>query len=177
MPKPDEGSAPLALHNPFWRFSLAVYARPGVAAECLAAQTALGLDVNVLLFCAWVGAAHAARLEARDIEALTRRVEGWHGSVVRPLRAVRQGLKTLPEMEDAAVRSLRASVASDELRAEQIEQALLFAALDPAWPRDPVGSREEVVRGNVERCLATKGGAADEVSCSRLVEAAVGVES
>ena len=170
-----EVHAGLPLHGPFWRFSLAVYARPGVAEECLGAQTALGLDVNVLLFCAWIGAARAVRLETSDIAALTARVEGWHGSIVKPLRAVRQGLKTSPEIQKAAVSGLRASIASSELRAEQIEQALLFAAVDPAWRCDPAASREEIVRGNVGRCLAAKGGAG-EVSCSRLIEAAVAVE-
>jgi uncharacterized protein (TIGR02444 family) len=42
--------------NPFWRFSLAVYKAPGVAAECLALQETLGNDVKVLLFCAFLGA-------------------------------------------------------------------------------------------------------------------------
>lgn len=47
----------LNLENRFWRFSLAVYAAPGVADECLALQERCGIDVNILLFCAWVGGA------------------------------------------------------------------------------------------------------------------------
>ncbi|HEY9550471.1 MAG TPA: TIGR02444 family protein, partial [Kiloniellaceae bacterium] len=41
--------------TPFWQFSGAVYARRGVAEACLALQQRHGLDVNLLLFCAWAG--------------------------------------------------------------------------------------------------------------------------
>ena len=37
--------------NPFWNYSLALYARAEVAKTCLALQDRLGLDVNLLLFC------------------------------------------------------------------------------------------------------------------------------
>jgi uncharacterized protein (TIGR02444 family) len=47
----------LECDNPFWNFSLAVYAAPDVAAECLALQSALNIDANSLLFCAWLGRA------------------------------------------------------------------------------------------------------------------------
>ncbi|MDB5604693.1 MAG: hypothetical protein JWP25_1593 [Bradyrhizobium sp.] len=69
-------------HNELWRFSLAVYA--GVATECLALQDSLGIDVNILLFCAWLG---AVRRIAPDVElkAACGIVEPWHDKAVRPL--------------------------------------------------------------------------------------------
>ena len=112
--------------NPFWKFSLAVYAAPGVAAECLALQTALNIDVNLLLFCAWLGAAKRIILDETEFAAIDAHVREWHATVVRPLRAVRQHVKMLPEMRDDAVKHLRQDIAAAELRAEQIEQALLF---------------------------------------------------
>ena len=39
-----------------WRFSLTVYGRAGVPAACLALQDEGGRDVNLLLYCCWVGA-------------------------------------------------------------------------------------------------------------------------
>ena len=65
-------AAPAAgtLDNAFWKFSLAVYATPGVAGECLAVQESLGVDVNVLLFCAWLAAARKVALTPGDIEGL-----------------------------------------------------------------------------------------------------------
>ena len=41
--------------NAFWRFSLRTYRAPGVEAACLALQERCGADVNLLLFCGWVG--------------------------------------------------------------------------------------------------------------------------
>jgi uncharacterized protein (TIGR02444 family) len=109
--------------NEFWRFSLAVYKPPEVAAECLALQEAIGLDVNLLLFCAWLGS-RAIVLSRDDIEAASRVVAAWHNSVVRPLRGVRRHIKT---QYGDAFENFRSRVKDDELQAEQIEQAMLFA--------------------------------------------------
>ena len=79
--------------SPFWKFSLAVYAAPGVAAECLALQSELNIDVNSLLFCAWLGAAKTILLGDRNLAAIDASVRQWHETVVRPLRAVRQKIR------------------------------------------------------------------------------------
>ncbi len=107
--------------NSFWRFSLAVYGRGEVAKECLGLQDAYGIDVNILLFCAWLGTQSVA-LNREDIEAASRTVAGWHEDIVRPLRAVRQRVKDFSDDE-----KLRASIKGIEIEAEQIEQAMLFA--------------------------------------------------
>jgi len=113
----------LQYDNEFWRFSLAVYKPADVAAECLALQEAVGLDVNLLLFCAWLGT-RATVLSRSEIEAASRLVTPWHNSVVRPLRGVRRHIKT---QYGDAFESLRSRVKGDELQAEQVEQAMLFA--------------------------------------------------
>jgi uncharacterized protein (TIGR02444 family) len=112
--------------NPFWRFSLAVYAAPGVAAECLSLQSALNIDVNVLLYVAWLGNAHHVKLTDDAMTAIEARVQTWRDTVVRPLRAIRQDLKTMPAIVHSVVTDLRSEIARVELRAEQIEQAVLF---------------------------------------------------
>ena len=89
----DGNRSELQYDNEFWRFSLAVYKPADVAAECLALQEAIGLDVNLLLFCAWLGT-RAIVLSRSDIEAASRVVAPWHTSVVRPLRGVRRHIKT-----------------------------------------------------------------------------------
>lgn len=116
----------LDCENSFWRFSVAVYAEPGVAAECLALQTRLNINVNTLLFCAWLGIERQTSLTDKDLSAIEAGVRQWHGAVVEPLRTVRQAMKPMPQMTDATVQILRADIARLELRAEQIEQAMLF---------------------------------------------------
>ena len=119
-------AAPAAgtLDNALWKFSLAVYAAPGVADECLAVQESHGVDVNVLLFCVWLAVARKVALTPQDIDAIGAQVGVWHDSAVRPLRGVRRYMKNVPG-GDAAV--LRTRVKGAELEAEQIEQAMLFA--------------------------------------------------
>ena len=80
------------LDTPLWAFSLAVYAGDGVADECLELQERLNLDVNLLLFAAFVGAVEGVQLEARDIAAADTAVAGWHGEIVRVLRRTRRAL-------------------------------------------------------------------------------------
>lgn len=64
-------TADLEFDNALWRFSLAVYAAPGVAEECLALQETSNIGVNLLLFCAWVGAGRRALLTQGDLSART----------------------------------------------------------------------------------------------------------
>ena len=45
--------------HPFWDYSLRTYACEGVAAACLAFQDRFRIDVNILLFCSWIG--HSGR--------------------------------------------------------------------------------------------------------------------
>lgn len=140
----------LRCDNPFWKFSLAVYAQPGVAAECLALQSALGIDVNALLFCVWLGAEKKLLLNNKNFEAIDACVRRWHQTVVRPLRAVRQTMKPMPEMADDAVKDLRKDIAAVELRAEQVEQALLLEETDAlSASAATADDAETAVRANI----------------------------
>lgn len=169
----------LRCDNPFWKFSLAVYAQPGVAPECLALQEALGIDVNVLLFCAWLGAEKKLLLNDKSFEAIDMQVRRWHATVVRPLRAVRQAMKPMPEMTDEAVQDLRKDIAAVELKAEQIEQALLFQSMDTlsagaATMDDP----ETAVRTNISAFVRRNAtGATETPATPSLIAAAIGYRS
>lgn len=107
--------------NPFWEFSLAVYARPGVPAACLGLQDGRGVDVNVLLFAAWAGMDCATALSGAELERIDGAVADWRREVVRPLRAVRRRVKG----EDAALYDRMKAV---ELEAERVQQDRLFVA-------------------------------------------------
>jgi len=121
----------LAIDNPFWRFSLDVYAGPGVAAECLALQDGAGLDVNILLFAAWLGFSQGRVLKPEDVRHIADAAASWSDTVVKPLRTVRRHLKSANQQPlaaseaFAASEALRKRVAEAELAAEQIEQAML----------------------------------------------------
>jgi uncharacterized protein (TIGR02444 family) len=158
----------LQYDNEFWQFSLAIYGQAEVAEECLALQKTLGIDVNLLLFCAWLGTRTVA-LTGKNIEEISAAVAGWHESVVRPLRGVRQGMKAVnrDELED-----FRERVKGIELGAEQIEQAILFGHSKRIQGR--VGAdRHETITRNVNQYLKTKTPArASQHSAPWLIDAA-----
>jgi uncharacterized protein (TIGR02444 family) len=125
---------------------------PAVAAECLELQRRFDIDVNALLFCGWIGNAHRIALSDDHLAAIAACIAAWHGKVVRPLRAARQDIKPMPAMADDAVKSLRHDIARLELRAEQIEQAMLFD-LAPSFSGAAAGPAAEAVRHNVSAFL------------------------
>ncbi|MBX9587772.1 MAG: DUF2390 domain-containing protein [Hyphomonadaceae bacterium] len=81
----------------------------------------------MLLFAAWFGAECGAALDSAAIVRLRDTVRAWNEAVVRPLRAARIAIRALPESAEPAVQSLRSAIARDELEAERIEQAMLYA--------------------------------------------------
>jgi uncharacterized protein (TIGR02444 family) len=123
--------------NSFWKFSLAIYSTDGVANECLALQNDLDLDVNVLLFCAWLGWSLKVSLSIDDVESIVAVVKPWHESVVKPLRSVRQFTR---DISVHRVVDLRAQVKINELHAECIEQEMLYTYAKQRWPDAGVSS-------------------------------------
>ena len=77
----------------FWEFSLTVYGAPGVQEECLHLQERYGVDVNVLLFCTYIGAVHGALLSDRDVRAAAAATSDWNRTIVGSLREARRALK------------------------------------------------------------------------------------
>src|ERR1039457_46057 len=114
--------------SPFWNFSLAGYGASAIQDECLALQDQFGLDVNLVLLCAFLGARHGAALTSDDIASARSQVRQWHEQIVRPLRAARRNLKTI-ELHDAdaarAAAQLGTQVKAAELESERIEQMTL----------------------------------------------------
>lgn len=134
---------PLDLTGPLWRFALAVHARPGIPEACLALQADAGVDVPLMLGLLHARAQHRAVTPAVLTEARAL-VAPWQGRVVAALRQVRTGMKGDDWMARfAPVSPLREQIKALELRAEQIQIAVLdrhLAALPasaaPPTPED-----------------------------------------
>lgn len=106
--------------NPFWEFSLAIYAQPGVADACLELQETQAVDVNVLLYvcwCAWQGWA----LEVSDVAAVDAAIADWRRDVVLPIRKLRQSLRNYPGVETS-----RQIIKQAELEAERVQQGRMY---------------------------------------------------
>lgn len=144
----------LTLDNAFWRFSLAVYGAPGVAEECLGVQEEFGVDVNVLLYCAWLAGARATTLTPDDLAGIAESVQTWHEGAVKPLRRARKFMKTQGGQDIA---DLRTRLKRIEIEAEQIEQAMLFAHAQARWPVVEGATPASALRSNLTQLLRTCG--------------------
>jgi len=145
----------------FRRFALELYRRPGVADACLALQSRHDLDVNVVLFAAFVGAAQRRTLTADGLMQAHRRVDAWHQEVVRPLRAVRQRLKAGPApAPDEATGRLRRKLARLEIEAEMIELEQLGSLIPETGPRRPAAYAAACAAAAIETVVTTRTGTA-----------------
>ena len=112
----------------FWDFSVRTYRTPGVPDACLSLQNDHGADVNMLLYCCWIGAVVGefnGDLFARAGEFSAR----WAQHVVIPLRAARTWMKQTgcnsePVATDACM-ALREDIKSVEFAAEKMQQEAL----------------------------------------------------
>lgn len=113
----------------FWRFSLAIYARPGVAPACLVLQDRHGCDVNLALYCCWLGVSGRGRLDPDSLAAADEAVAGWRRTVVENFRAARRAIKAAAI---AGSESLYTKAKAVELEAERLLQRLLADQAPPA---------------------------------------------
>jgi uncharacterized protein (TIGR02444 family) len=155
-------AAPVVMDSPLWQFSLAVYRGAGVQDECLDVQERLGIDVNLLMFCAYVGAAEGAVLSDQHMGDALEVVGAWHADVVRTLRQVRRMLKPWGAAGQGGfspvAEALRVKVKGAELEAEHIEQAMMWAWLRARAAtlrrQDPRAALAANVRALLMRCGA-----------------------
>jgi len=139
----------------FWRFSLALYARPGVAEALIALQGRAGRDVNLILFGLWIGARYGRDLDGDGFAAAAEAAAPANG-VVRDIRALRRQLAR----DDDDVRSLRRALLRLELAAErQVQRRLARCIAAEALPHAPEresGDRFSAALANLSRCLGAE---------------------
>ncbi len=124
----------LTLDNALWRFSCAVYAAGDVGPQCIDLQDRYGIDVNLLLFAAWVGSQGFAMTETTAAEVADV-VDAWHTTVVKPLRTARRAAEA--HAAEPTIAAHREHLKQVELQAEQIEQAILFRWAEERLPSEP----------------------------------------
>ena len=155
----------------FKQFALELYGSEGVAAACLYLQNRHMLDINVVLFAAFIGARRRQTLTTSCLDAARSRVDAWHREVVRPLRAVRQRLKTGPAPAPNEITTrLRGKLQQLEIDAELIELDQL-AALILLGGADPVpGSPTGCARAAIEAVVRTYSTSESDDSDQRAIE-------
>ena len=116
-----------------WDFSLRQYARAGVADACLRLQDEHGVNVNVLLWCLWLGQ-RGLTLDAARLRSAQKRIHAWDEHYVVPLRQLRRRIKAEFGMADPGIEQVRSQIKQAELLAEKQLQSLL-EVLAQSWDK------------------------------------------
>ncbi len=146
------------MQGSFWSFSLKVYAAPDVGDECISLQDGYGIDVNLLLFAAFLGS-KGGTLSEREVDEIIALVRDWHEQAIKPLRGARRAMKRVLESESIkdsqAIVVLRSKIKADELEAERIEQDWLNDWANNRAPQRTNSAPEAAVRANIRLLQVT----------------------
>ena len=147
----------------FWRFSLRLYAMPGVAPACIDLQDRCGVDVNVLLFVLFL-ADQGRAISSEDAARIDAQTCAWREGVVVPLRTARRNLRTpVGAFDRDATETLRTNVKRIELEAERMQQETLERMNPGDATGLPTASRASAARTNLAAYAAHLGGLPDEL--------------
>lgn len=138
--------------NKFWVYSCAVYANEEVKAACLRMQDRFGLNVNVLLYCLYLGQQQKL-INQEQFERLACTLSPWHENITRPLRQLRRKIKT----HAASDLSVYNKITEAEIASEREEQNLIESALGRGETAREMDSPNAVTVQNLKRYCRSRG--------------------
>ncbi len=152
----NQNTKAVNLNNPFWQFSLAVYAKPEVQTLVLAMQDQHGVNVNMVLWAAWLDK-QQLRLPENQWQAVEQSIQPWvtNTDEIRSLRRyqkllVKEFKKNHSSVSEQA-ENLRARILKLELASEQFQQALLFG-----YTKKSVDSSDNKAHANLFNLLSNR---------------------
>ena len=103
--------------NPLWHFSKNIYRKERVSETLLHLQDKFSIDVNMILFIAWLASINRS-LTPSDIQDAQKLVSLWRTKVIIPIRNIRRSVRkfsdTEPLYED--VKKLEIATEKEELK-------------------------------------------------------------
>jgi uncharacterized protein (TIGR02444 family) len=135
-------------HSSLWDFSLTHYARAGVADACLRLQDAHGVNVNLLLWCAWLEE-HGLTLDATRLGCAQKRIHAWDQNYVAPLRQMRRRMKAEFGVTDKDIERVRQQIKQAELLTEKQVQLWLEEIAQHWHPTDARGHHPPATGDNL----------------------------
>jgi uncharacterized protein (TIGR02444 family) len=109
-------------------FAITVYRQPEVADACLTLQESMGLDVPILLYCAWFGCFYGEMKEAVLFQAIEVSTS-YANSVVKPLRHTRRWMKDATQSRSGLLTADNLSswqILREQIKAIEISSELLW---------------------------------------------------
>ena len=149
----------------FWAYALRVYGQKEAREAFLRLQERDGADVPMLLWCLWRGAEGCGIPRGTMAEAVAFS-ESWAREIVRPLRALRRGMKGGVEgAPDALAEKARSDVARTEQNAERVQMEHLADQSGERGQTTP----DEAMRANIALYADCAGRTLDREDCAVVV--------
>jgi uncharacterized protein (TIGR02444 family) len=153
-----------------WAYSLRVYGKPGIKPLLLDLQDSVDADVNMLLYCCWLGQKGLV-LERNMLEAAIDAVRDWRTRVIQPLRSVRRTLSgdviNIPADQLAVWRS---RLLEQELDAEQVEVSMLAGYIPDRPDADEPSGLLAACCANLHSYLSVLAGRGKNVDQNAVIE-------
>ncbi|TNF36101.1 MAG: TIGR02444 family protein [Gammaproteobacteria bacterium] len=133
-----------------WDYSTQIYQLADVESSCLLLQNRFDADVNILLYCCWLGE-QGIELNASDIDKLVSSTQPWQHSMIKPLREARRMMKQhIIALPGDQLEQTLANITEMEINAEHMAQLSLEKAINlDAMPRDSQRSATEIAAHNL----------------------------
>lgn len=123
----------------FWDFSVRTYRTPDVPEACLSLQNDYGADVNMVLYCCWIGG-HTGQFDDELFAKASAFSSNWAEHVVVPLRSARTWMKhtgcSAESVPTESCMELREDIKRVEFGAEKLQQDVLASLVSEGGARD-----------------------------------------
>lgn len=143
-----------------WDFSTRTYRIPQVETACLNLQDTVNADVNIILYCCWMGEQRHA-LSSEQLKLLMETTDPWQNSILKPLRNARRMMKQhIIAMPAELLEQTINNMSEMEINAERMEQQALEKAIDTdSLPVDDSRSPLDISTANLSLYLQQLDGA------------------
>ncbi len=114
----------------FWNYSTQIWTLPNVESICLELQNEHDINVNLMLYCCWVGDKNLS-LNDDDLQILLDTIQPWQ-TMIKPLRDSRKMMQQhLIAMPANMIDQTLENISEMELNAEHMAQLALEKNLKP----------------------------------------------
>jgi len=115
-------------NSELWNYSTQIWTLPEVEAICLDLQNNFEANINILLYCCWVGDKRLS-LNDDDIQSLLDSIQPWQ-TIIKPLRDSRKLMQQhLIAMPANMIDQTISNISEMELNAEHMSQLAIEKAL------------------------------------------------
>ena len=129
--------------NPLWRFSKNIYRKEVVSETLLHLQDKFSIDVNMILFVAWLASINRS-ITTSDIQDAQKLVSLWRTKIIVPIRNIRRSVRKFPDTD-----YLYANIKKLEIDTEKEELKILYDNYIALSSKNKGGQKLDLLESNL----------------------------